>query len=236
MPDRQKKLDTSFSGSSPIGPRFDPNFPPILLLHSQSCGIKSSSIIDSHAKPLRPDTHFPPMHVWTKGFFNSRWLPPVMPATNPTTAPCHPKDESSSGSKIFRRRLPPSPPTSDTLNQCPNLLVRPLSNAGVKASSLKPTSMALCDAKKSRQKIVDKTRTSSSSNLHDFPPNEQPPHPQPARTTLSNALVTVWADIWRWGTGFYCKKRQLKQKTRIFLRLGFGLGLALLKGPKRTTT
>ena len=136
MPDRQQKLDTSFSGSSPIGPRFDPNFPPILLLHNQSCGIKSSSITDSHAKPLRRDTHFPPMYVWTKRFFDSRWLPPVMPAKTRTSAPCHQKDESSSPSKIFRRQLPPSPPTSDIRNHCPNFLGHPLSNVGVTASSL----------------------------------------------------------------------------------------------------
>ena len=115
-----------------------------------------------------------------------------MPATNPTTAPCHPKDESSSGSKIFRRRLPPSPHTSDTLNQCPNLLVRPLSKIGVKASSLKPSTKALYFAKKSEPKSPSKVEPPPLRISATFRQSTTSATQVPCHQYLPSILDTSW--------------------------------------------
>ena len=46
--------------------------------------------------------------------------------------------------------------------------------------------------------------------------NKPPSTPTTFPGDIINAMLTGWAAIWRWGTVLYCKKRQLKQKTRIF--------------------
>ena len=128
---------------------------------------------------------------------------------------------------IPNRRLPPSPHTPDTLNQCPNLLARPLSNVGVKVSSLKPSSTAFYSGKKSCQKIVDKTRTSSSSNLHTLRPNEPPPHPQTKRTIIKRVGDRVGRYL-ALGDGFLLQKKAIEtENPDYFLRLGLRLALAL---------